>query len=128
MDSKTQCEIILRSLSGCSPDKKRLLFIVPESAGDILLSTSLLKSLKETYNDYDIYFACMEKYMSILEDNPYIYRTIPYLPIMDSEHYMQGFEEWPGFFDISIMVTALTQRMHCWTRNGESRIALNLIY
>jgi hypothetical protein len=39
-----------------SKDKKKLLFCVPESAGDIFLATSLLESLKETYYDYDIYF------------------------------------------------------------------------
>lgn len=109
-------------------NRQRLLFIVPESAGDILLSTSLLRSLKDNYPDHDIYFACLEQYIPLLEDNPYIYKTIPYLPLMDYELAMQGKEEWPGLFDISIMVTFLTQRHSNWIRNGHSKIAFNLRY
>ena len=40
-------------------DNNRLLFCVPESAGDIFLSTSLLPSLKDNYPNFDIYFACI---------------------------------------------------------------------
>ena len=55
-----------------SNDKKKLLFIVPESAGDIFLSTSLLPTMSKNYNEYEIYFACKSEYKDILINNPYI--------------------------------------------------------
>lgn len=109
-----------------SNDKKKLLFIVPESAGDIFLSTSLLLSLSETYYEYDIYFACKDEYKDILVNNPYIKSVITYLPIMDNQILMEGTADWPGLFDISIMATILTQRMINYLNNGQTRIALDL--
>lgn len=104
----------------------RILFIVPESAGDIFLSTSLLPSLKEMYPEYDIYFACNPEYKDILKGNEYISKVIDYLPIMESQLMMEGYSEWEGIFDISMMVTLSTQRLLNYLNNGKTRIAFNI--
>ena len=104
----------------------KLLFIVPESAGDIFLATSLLKSLRETYFEYDIYFACKPQYKDILKNNPYITKVIDYNPVMDNQILMEGTGDWKGLFDISIMTTVLTQRFINYLNNGKTRIALQL--
>ena len=108
---------VLRSLVE-STGNKRLLFCVPESAGDIFLCTSLLPSLRENYPGFDIYFACMEQYQDILKGNPHVHKTLPYLPIMENYHMMEGWSDWQGFFDISIMASALTQRYVSYHHNG----------
>ena len=41
---------------------KRLLYCMPESIGDIYLSTSLFKSIKELYPDYNLYVAVKQEY------------------------------------------------------------------
>ena len=107
-------------------DKKKLLFIVPESAGDIFLSTSLLPSMSKNYNEYEIYFACKPEYKDILVNNPYITKVLDYLPIMDNQILMEGSGEWHGFFDISIMATMLTQRMINYLNNGETKIMFDI--
>jgi ADP-heptose:LPS heptosyltransferase len=107
-------------------DKKRLLFIVPESTGDVFLCTSLLPNLKKLYPDYDIYFACYPKYQSILKNNPNITKVIDYNPIMDNQVLMEGTGQWKGLFDISMMVTALTQRMVNYLHNGLTNIMFDL--
>lgn len=120
-----QIEIISKDIdtdSGCN----KLLFIVPESAGDIFLSTSLLKSLKTIYSPVDIYFACKQEYKDILKNNPYIKKTINYYPVMENQIYMEGSGEWPGLFDISIMATVLTQRYLNYLNNGIGKIAFKL--
>lgn len=109
-------------------NNKKLLFIVPESAGDILLSTSLLRSLKEGYDPVDIYFACKSQYKDILKYNPYITKVIEYLPVMESQIHMEGTGNWKGLFDISIMVTILTQRHQNYLNNGIGKIMFNLEY
>jgi len=108
--------------------KKKLLFIVPESAGDIFLSTSLLRSLSENYLDYDIYFSCKPEYKDLLKNNPFITNIIDYQPCMDNQIIMEGTGDWKGLFDISIMATVLTQRIINYLNNGQTKIALNLRY
>ena len=108
--------------------KKKLLFIVPESAGDIFLSTSLLRSLSENYPDYDIYFSCKPEYKDLLKNNPFITNVIDYQPCMDNQIIMEGTGDWKGLFDISIMTTVLTQRMINYLNNGQTKIAINLRY
>jgi hypothetical protein len=105
---------------------KKLLLIVPESAGDIFLATSLLEDLKQSYSEFDIYFACKEQFKDILKNNPYVYKVINYLPIMDNQILMEGTGEWKGIFDISIMLTVSTQRYINYLNNGLTRISLNL--
>tara|TARA_R110000824_G_scaffold222740_2_gene410484 strand:+ start:923 stop:1321 length:399 start_codon:yes stop_codon:yes gene_type:complete len=97
---------------------KRLLFCVPESAGDIFLSTSLLPSMKENYPDFDIYFGCNRQFHGILKGNPNIYKVLPYMSIMENVLVMEGYGDWRGFFDVSITATVLTQRFINYHHNG----------
>lgn len=120
-----QIEIISKNIDLYS-DNTKLLFIVPESAGDIFLSTSLLKSLKHLYDPVDIYFACKPEYADILKNNPYVKKTINYYPIMESQIHMEGTGEWSGLFDISIMATILTQRYLNYLNNGIGKISFRL--
>jgi hypothetical protein len=106
--------------------KTRVLFVVPESAGDIFLSTALLRSIKEMYDPCDVYFSCKKQYFEILNENPYLHKVIDYSPIMDSQLMMEGLGDWPGLFDISIFVTAFTQKFNNWVNNGKGKVAFNL--
>jgi hypothetical protein len=105
---------------------KRLLLILPESAGDILLATSLFKNLKDLYHEYDIYFACYPQYQTILRNNPYLYKVINYMRIMDNEILMSGTANWPGLFDISIFLSGYTQRFLNYIHNGQTRLGIKL--
>lgn len=107
-------------------DKKKLLLVVPESAGDIFLSTSLLSSLNKNYADYEIYFACRPQFKSILKNNPYITKVIDYIPVMENQIVMEGTGNWKGLFDISIMATVLTQRYINYLNNGKTKIMFDL--
>jgi hypothetical protein len=108
------------------PNKTKILFIVPESAGDIFLSTSLLSSLHDMYSPCDIYFACKKQFFDILENNSYIHKKIEYLSIMENQTIMEGTGSWSGIFDISIMVTVLTQRLSNYLNNGKGKLAFQI--
>ena len=107
-------------------DSKKLLFIVPESAGDIFLSTSILPAMSKNYEGYEIYFACKPEYQSILKNNPHITKVIDYVPLMEQQVYMEGTGEWKGLFDISIMATILTQKILNYLNNGLTKIMFDL--
>lgn len=102
--------------------KKKLLLVLPASAGDIFLSTSLFQSLKEDlYPEYDIYFACKPEFQHILRNNPYLHKVINYCPIMDIPLNMEGGGEWRGFFDIAIQLHILTQIHPSYHRNAQDK-------
>ena len=50
----------------------KILFVMPRSAGDVLCSTSLLRSIKELYPECVLHFATERQFFDILKDNPYI--------------------------------------------------------
>lgn len=126
MDQETKIQIDSLSSIISGDNNPRLLLIVPESAGDIFLSTSLLESLKSAYPNYSIYFACHKQFFPILKKNPYITKVIEYMPIMEHQVLMEGTADWKGFFEISIMATVLTQRIINYLNNGKTKIMFNL--
>lgn len=64
----TQLRSQLRLKDDDTPAKEKVLFILPQSAGDILMSTVIVDSLiKSRHFDADFYFATKEEYKSLLE-------------------------------------------------------------
>jgi len=90
--------------------RKRFLVICKDSAGDILMVSAILESLKSTHLDFDIYFACEPIYFSLLEGCPSIHKLIPYQPIMDSEIACTGNSKNKGMFDKYCFVPVASQR------------------
>jgi hypothetical protein len=78
------------------------------------------------YPEFKIYFACKPEYKELLKNNPYIYKVLDYMPIMESAAHMEGVSDWKGLFDISIMGTVLTQRHINYWHNGLSRLAFDI--
>ena len=120
MSAQQQINNIIEHLDNVST-KSRLLLVLPASAGDIFLATSLLRSLSELYPEYDIYFACLPQFMNILKNNPYLHRIIPYEPIMNDAMAMEGKGQWQGVFDICLQLNTLTQIHVSYHRNGKDR-------
>ena len=118
MTSEQQIFLISNEID--TNDKINILLVLPESAGDIF------ESLKTLYPESYIYYACNNEYTNILYENPYIYKTITYYPIMDNQIIMEGVGEWKGLFDISIMLNIFTQKYLNYLNNGIGKIAFNL--
>lgn len=90
--------------------KKRGLIVMKESGGDIFILTSLFKSFKELYPDYDLYVAANPQFAEILNNNPYMYKTINYMPEMENEMFMTGHSNHKGFVDVVFYPFLATQR------------------
>lgn len=102
---------------------RRLLYVMPESIGDVFLSTSLFKSIKEQYPSYTFYVATKQEYFEVLEGNPYIDKVIPYVPQMDSLIWLEGGGDHNGFFEIAFLPFSQTQRFLTYLHNGKTNIA-----
>ncbi|MAF25104.1 hypothetical protein CL634_05965 [bacterium] len=124
---------------------KKILYVIPESAGDVFLATGLFDSLKEQYPDYKLYVATRPQFVSIMEGNPHVHKVIEYDPRMETIHLMEGWGSRPtedivyvegipqrdvsnheGYFDICFLSHVNTQRISCYTHNGLDKIAFDI--
>ena len=105
---------------------KRILVVMPGSIGDVFLCTSILKSLSETYPEYNIYFATSPTYFEILEGNEFVHKVIPYDSKMDDLLWLEGKGDHEGFFEIAYLPHLGTQRIFNYQHNGKDKIALDL--
>ena len=105
---------------------RRLLISMPQSIGDVYLCTSLLKNIKKTYPKYNIYFATKPEYFTILQGNPYIYKTIPWTSQLDNLPTLEGQGEHEGYFEIAFLPFIGTQRMLNYMHNGKDKIQFDI--
>lgn len=122
-DNSKNKEISFEDLLDKDDKGKRLLYVMPESIGDVFLSTSLFKSIKEQYPDYNLYVATKSEYFEILEANPYIHKTIQFISQMDSLVWLEGIGAHKGFFEIAFLPYVQTQRVLSYLHNGKTKIA-----
>ena len=101
---------------------KRIVYVMPESAVDVFLSTSLLKSVKEKYPEYNLYFATKPEYFSIVEGNEYVHKVIPYSASFDNTLFLEGMGENDGHFEIAFTPYLTTQRLNNYIHNNKDKI------
>jgi glycosyltransferase involved in cell wall biosynthesis len=101
---------------------KRVLFIMPKTATDVFLSTSLFESISKNYEDCNIYLATDPSFFEILDGNPYIHKLIPYSPELDNVFSLEGNGEGEGYFKIVYAPHFYTQRISCYQHNGKDVI------
>lgn len=83
-----------RQLAPVSKDQKTLLFTMPMSAGDVLLSTSVVRQLRKKFPEHRVIYATSPQFMSILEGNPDIDEVIEWKDwMMDVGKLEQLFDE-----------------------------------
>ena len=116
----------LDSLLDKSDEGKRILFVMEKNETDILLSTSLLKSLKGLYPDYNIYFATRPEFFELLDDNPYVHKTIQYLPQMENLLFLEGAGDKKGYFEVALLPSIGSQKILNYPHNAKDKIAYDL--
>jgi hypothetical protein len=109
-------------------DKKRLIIVQPESAGDIFLVTSLLPSLRRMYAapEWTIYFSCKRQFKEIVDGNPNIDHWLDYNPQFDNSLFLEGNSTHKGCFDVALQPYILTQKYLSYINNGEEKIDFNI--
>jgi glycosyltransferase involved in cell wall biosynthesis len=125
-DISKNTPIAFEDLLDKEDDGKRILYVMPESIGDMYLSTALFKNIKEQYPEYNLYIATKPEYFEILDGNPYVHRVIQYLPQMDQLLWLEGHGDHKGFFEIAFLAHLGTQRLFNYHHNGKTKIAFNL--
>ena len=99
-------------------DRKRILFVIKESGGDIVIATSLFKGIKDLYPDADLYVATDPKFHEILEGNEYVYKVLPYHNAMEAEMAMMNYVDY--YYHPAIV----TQRQLCYLTQDKIGVEL----
>ena len=86
---------------GSDDQGRRILYVMPEGAMDVFLSTSLFKSIKEQYPDYNLYVATRAEFFPLLKGNEHIYKVLDFFPEMEDQLWAEGAGEHKGYFEIS---------------------------
>jgi len=107
-------------------DKGRVLVVIPESAGDILLTTSLFESIKSRYPDWALYVTTKPQFKEILDGNPYVDKWIEFNPIMENLVWLEGRGDHKGYFNIAYLPHIGTQKVLNYLHNGEDKIDFDL--
>jgi len=57
---------------------KRILFVIPNDPIDIFSCTSLFKSIKKSYKNFNLYVATRKEFSPIIEGNEFVHKVIDY--------------------------------------------------
>lgn len=125
-NSKTQVVDFEKLLD--TTGKKRVIAIMPESIGDVLMFTSLFKDLRNLYpaEQWMLYISTKKEYAELVEGNEYIDRWIEYQQQFDNSSWLQGMGPHKGFFEVSLHPYWGTQRTNHYTQNGHTKISFNI--
>lgn len=77
--------------------RKKILYVLKESGGDIFISTGTFKGLKDLYPDADLYVACDPKFNDLLAGNEYVHKILPYQQVMEHELAMINYVDYYYF-------------------------------
>lgn len=105
---------------------KRILFVLPGDKIDVFNSTSLLKYIKEKYNDHNIYYATENENSEILIGNPYIYKILSYDNIMEDFLWSEGRGSYDGMFEFVLMPHINTHRIKNYIHGNKHKLDYDL--
>jgi len=101
-------------------DKKKVLVVLKESIGDVIIATSILPSLRRSYpsEQYNIYFATDKINHEILFGNPNVDKVLDYQVFMENELACVAQGNNKGLFDVYINLGIQTQRQLNYLTNN----------
>lgn len=122
--------IDLEEILGDEPPTDRVLINIPESLGDCLYVTSLLRDARVQYKDKKIYVATKPQYKEVFA--PLVGDLIDYVidwnPSLDDSMKLEGYGSNVGYFRVVLQPHFPTQRMINYLHHGEGKSAINLKY
>lgn len=99
---------------------KSLIYTMPMSAGDVFLSTAVVKALRDKHPGHRVYFATSLQYFGILQGSPLVDELIEWLP------WMQDISAIEDVFDEVYTPNLAVQMTHSnWVHKGNGRHLLD---
>jgi hypothetical protein len=95
---------------------------MPGSDKDVFMSTSLFKSLREKYPDYNLYVATKQENFQLLWANEHVHKLIPYSESFDNVLSLEGIGESKEYFSMVFAPYLTTQRHSNYIHNMKDKI------
>ena len=105
-------------------NNKRIAFVQPEGAEEIIIATSLVSSIKKLYPEYDIYFFTKSDYFDIINSHPDIKKVLNYFDKMNDPLFFEGKASGTKYFDI--VYAPYLSINNNYFRNGEDKLQYNV--
>ena len=118
--------IELSDLLGDEDKGNRIAVVIPQTETDVLLVNSLIKNLKRQYKKYNIYIFTKPEYFSVIDDNPYVHKLLPYSPVLENSFMMEGAGDYEGLFEMVFYPHTTTQKNISYLHNGLDRSQFSL--
>lgn len=83
-----------------SDSTKKIAFIQPEGAEEVIIATSLISSIKKLYPQHDIYFFTKSENFDLVNSHPDIKKVLNYFSKMDDPLFFEGKGPNTKYFDI----------------------------
>jgi len=103
------------------PLEDRIAVVMPESGGDVLMINSLMENLNNLYPSKKIYMFTDPKFFDFINDNPNVYKLLPYDPKIESHYFLEGARNHKGFFDMAFFPNVMTQKTHTYIHNAKDK-------
>jgi len=117
----------LETVLGTEDLGKRIGVVIPQSESDVFLVNSLMQNLKKQYKDFNIYVFTDPKYYPYIEDNPAVYKCLPYSPQVENVLGLEGAGAHKGFFEMVFHPHITTQKNLSFMHNGINKHQFSLI-
>ena len=101
--------------------EKSIAVVIPGGELDIIYVNSTLEEFKKIYEDYSIYVFTNLNFAAYIEDNPAVYKVLPYSPEIDDPLFLEGYSTHKGYFDMAFFPHHLTQRVQNYIHNGKDK-------
>jgi len=100
---------------------KKIAYIEPSGAENVLIASSILPSIKKLYPDHEIYFFTQGQYKDLINSHDCVKETISYLPMFDDILSLEGKGSDDGCFEI-VFSPYLTFRNNNFSRNDKDKL------
>jgi len=116
----------LEDLLSKEGESKKIAVVIPSSEVDVLLVNALLKNLKSQYKKYNLYIFTQPQFYPYVDDNPAVYKLLPYSPSIENQLLMEGVGDHEGYFDMVFYPHATTQKALSYLHNGSNKHQFSL--
>jgi ADP-heptose:LPS heptosyltransferase len=97
----------------------RVIVVMPQTASDVFLITSLFSQIKSNYPECNLYVATQREYSEMLDGNPNVHKVIPYFPEMENVLWLEGSYKNEGYFKVAYLPYFYTQKSAVYQHGGK---------
>lgn len=127
-ENKSNSQKDLKDIINFERPNKRIAYVMPEHEEDVLVSTGIVKSIKNNYKDHDIYFFTARRYFELLDECSEIYKVCEFKKEMDFDcFYFIGKSDKTSYFDIAFFPYKETKKSLDYINHGNTKVEFELL-